>query len=134
MTTKAHGKDDIVKRLQGWREKNGLSQRGAAEVMKDEVGISLSSLQKWEIRKAIPGRFVVKALGRFLDDHPVISNPPRYGRWVDPLPEGKVEEVREARENGETLRVIGERYGISESSVCRLVKGNRRSGAKAKAA
>jgi transcriptional regulator with XRE-family HTH domain len=126
MTTKALGKEDIIKRLQWWREKNGLSQRGAVEVMKDEVGISLSSLQKWEIRKAKPGRFVVKALGRFLDEHAVISNPPRYGRWVDPLPDEKVEEVRKLRENGETLRVIGERFGISESSVWRIAKGDRR--------
>src|ERR1700759_1673281 len=111
------------------RESNGLSQRGAIDVMKEEIGMSLSSLQKWEIRKAKPGRFVAKAIGTFLDAHPVISDPPRYGRWGNPLAVDKVEEIRKLRGAGLTLMSIAQKIGISESSVSRIAKGNRRGGA-----
>jgi hypothetical protein len=72
----------IVKRLKAWRERNGLSQRATSEVMhKAGVPIKLSTIQNWESGRNTPGELSSTVLRTFLDAHPVIEDPPKYGRW-----------------------------------------------------
>jgi transcriptional regulator with XRE-family HTH domain len=125
-----------MKRLVAWRIRNGLSQRGAVEVLGrlDFGEIALGTLQKWEEEARAPGRFTAKCLSRFLDEHPVIKDVPRGGGLrKDPTPAGTVAKIVKARGAGETLRAIGERFGISESSVSKIAKGTRRGGGVRKA-
>jgi ribosome-binding protein aMBF1 (putative translation factor) len=74
----------IVKRLKAWRERNGLSRRVAAEVMSREgYSVTEEVIRSWEDERRVPTELTQKALEAFLDQHPRIKNPPRYGRWVD---------------------------------------------------
>lgn len=124
MTTKRIA--PVVEKVRRWRKKNGLSQRAAVEVMvKGGCEIKVTTLQKWEAGVNAPGQFTIKYLEDFLVENPVIKDGPRYGRWTS---DGAVAEIRKARAKGETLRSIAERYGISESGVSRIAKGNRRKG------
>jgi transcriptional regulator with XRE-family HTH domain len=121
--------ETLMKHFVAWRTRNGLSQRGAVEVLgrMDFGEIALGTLQKWEEGKRAPGRFTAKCLSRFLDEHPVIEDGPRRGSLRrDPTPVKTVEAIKKAREAGETLKAIAERYGLSESSVSRICKGSRR--------
>jgi Mor family transcriptional regulator len=47
----------------------------------------------------------------------------------DPTPLKTVEAIIKAREAGKMLRAIAEHYGLSESSISRIVKKNRRANA-----
>ena len=121
----------VIEKVRRWREKNGLSQRGAVEVMvRGGCEIKVTTLQKWEAGVNAPGRFTVKYLEDFLAAHPVI--PDALRRMVspkDPTPVKTVEAIIKARKAGETLKAIGKRYGLSVSGVSRIAKGNRRGGA-----
>ena len=73
----------IVQRLRAWRRRNGLSQRAAAEVMQaHDCPVSISTLQAWEQGRHQPGKLAERMLGVFLKEHPIIENPPKYGRWT----------------------------------------------------
>ena len=73
----------IIVRLRAWRKRNGLSQRAAAEVMTREgYRVGVGSIRAWEIGRSAPGELATRALEAFLDAHPVITDPPKYGRWV----------------------------------------------------
>jgi hypothetical protein len=72
------GLPPVIVRLIKWREKNGLSQRAAVEVMQARgFDVSKSTLQKWETGTP-PGKYSSRALQSFLKEHPVILNPPQY--------------------------------------------------------
>jgi len=73
----------VVQKLKRWRKKNHLSQRQAAAVM-HEAGypVLVSSLRSWEIGKRSPNAWVSKALEAFLKEHPTVTNPPQFGRWI----------------------------------------------------
>ena len=120
----------VIEKVRRWREKNGLSQRGAVEVLvRGGCEIKVTTLQKWEAGVNAPGRFTVKYLEDFLAAHPVIPDAPRMVSPKDPTPVKTVEAIIKAREEGETLKAIGKRYGLSVSGVSRIAKGNRRGGA-----
>jgi hypothetical protein len=74
------GLPPVIKNLIRWRHRNGLSQRGAVEVMQAHgLEVSISGLQQWERGARKPAKLAVKALRDFLAQHPRIENPPRYG-------------------------------------------------------
>jgi transcriptional regulator with XRE-family HTH domain len=69
----------VIEQLIEWRRRNGLSQRGAAEVMEArQCPISINQIQAWEQSKRVPPRLEVQVLQRFLSEHPTIENPPIY--------------------------------------------------------
>jgi hypothetical protein len=69
----------VIKDLIRWRHRNGLSQRGASEVMQAHgLDVKIGALKQWEQGMREPGSLAVKALRDFLTQHPRIENPPRY--------------------------------------------------------
>jgi hypothetical protein len=69
----------VIQRLIQWRHENGLSQRGAFEVMKARnFEVSLHTLKGWEIGHRHPGTYTTQALTAFLREHPVIEDAPIY--------------------------------------------------------
>lgn len=117
----------VIERLKRWRKANKLSQRQAIAVMNArDFPISISALQKWEIGIYAPDVFAFRALEAFLDQHPIITDAPRFGRWKEPVPAETVADIRKLRESGMPLLAIGQRFGISESAVSRICTGNRR--------
>jgi hypothetical protein len=78
------GLPSVIQRLIKWRDRNGLSQRGAVEVMRGAgFPIKLSQIQHWECADRAPNEAATKLLEIFLEQHPRIENPPRFGRWID---------------------------------------------------
>lgn len=53
----------FARMLREWRERNGYSQRDAAEVLR----VSKRSLQNWEQERAMPQGFGLQALLRVID-------------------------------------------------------------------
>jgi hypothetical protein len=73
------GLPPVIKNLIRWRHRNGLSQRGAVEVLQAYgLEVSISGLQQWERGAREPAKLATKALSDFLARHPRIENPPRY--------------------------------------------------------
>jgi hypothetical protein len=73
----------VMKRVIAWRKRNQMSQRAAVTVMSEAgYSITLTMLQHYEVGLRTPSELVQRALERFLDEHPVIENPPRFGRWI----------------------------------------------------
>jgi DNA-binding transcriptional regulator YiaG len=73
------GLPPVIKDLIRWRHRNGLSQRGASEVMQARgLDVKIGALKQWEQGMREPGSLAVKALRDFLTQHPRIENPPRY--------------------------------------------------------
>jgi transcriptional regulator with XRE-family HTH domain len=73
----------VIKRLQKWRERNNLSRRQAAVVLQRySCPVSVSALRGWETGRAAPRELMAKALADVLKAHPVIDDPPKFGRWV----------------------------------------------------
>jgi DNA-binding transcriptional regulator YiaG len=73
------GLPPVIKDLIRWRHRNGLSQRGASEVMQARgLDVKIGALKQWEQGVREPGSLAVKALRDFLKAHPRIENPPRY--------------------------------------------------------
>ena len=73
------GLPPVIKNLIRWRHRNGLSQRGAVEVMQAHgLEVSRTTLQHWEQGVRAPGKLAAKAIRDFLTRHPRIENPPRY--------------------------------------------------------
>ena len=55
----------------------------APEVMTREgYAITEEGITSWELGRRTPNEMTQRALETFLEQHPVIANPPRYGRWV----------------------------------------------------
>jgi len=78
------GLPPVIQRLIAWRKRNNLSQRAAAVVMQAAgYQVRLSAIQHWETGIRTPSPLAGKALETFLDQHPTIQNPPRFGRWID---------------------------------------------------
>ncbi len=51
-------RDEFQKTLQRWRAKNGFTQQDAA----DNLGISIRTLQNWEIARNMPNGYGLKAI------------------------------------------------------------------------
>jgi hypothetical protein len=69
----------VIRKLIRWRAKNGLSQRGASEVMQARgLDVPISTIKQWEQGVREPGKLAAKAVRDFLAQHPTIENPPRY--------------------------------------------------------
>lgn len=116
-----------MEKLKSWRKTNNLSQRQAVAVMESSgLEVPLLTLQKWEGGFRSPGRFALSALDQFLEQHPTVTDAPVYGRWKTTMPDSKVSEMRKLRANGMSLLSLAERFGISESSVSRICRGERR--------
>lgn len=51
-------REEFQKMIQRWRAKNGFTQQDAA----DHLGISIRTLQNWEIARNMPNGYGLKAL------------------------------------------------------------------------
>ncbi|MEI6071095.1 MAG: helix-turn-helix domain-containing protein [Verrucomicrobiae bacterium] len=51
-------REEFQKTIQGWRVKKGFTQQDAA----DHLGISVRTLQNWEIARNMPNGYGLKAL------------------------------------------------------------------------
>jgi DNA-binding transcriptional regulator YiaG len=72
----------IVVRLKAWRERNELTPRQAAAVLRRyNVPVAYSTLRGWE-SGGRPRELMVELIARVLEEHPTITDPPRFGRWV----------------------------------------------------
>jgi len=115
----------LVKRLKVWRKKNGLSQRQAAEVMEARgVLVDVMTTKQWEQGRNRPGRLAGKLVGDFLERYPVITDAPVHGKRSK-LSAEDLAEIRRLREEGETMKAIGQRFGVGESYISRIVSGER---------
>ena len=73
----------LVKKLMEWREKNHLSQRQAAAVLQRYgCPISETAVRAWENGRRVPRARMEKAVEAVIDQHPTITDAPRFGRWV----------------------------------------------------
>ena len=67
-------------------------------------------------------------LQAFITRYPTISDPPpRYPGYRPVRPEKDKAEMRAMRDHGMALSKIGERFGITESGVSRILSGMRSS-------
>ena len=123
---KAKELDGLVKRLVKWRKDNKLTQGGVAEVFAScGVPIDIRTIQQWEQGRYNPSRLAAAALEKFFASPPKITDAPPYGKQSKLTP-GEVAEIRAAaREGGETMKAIGERFGVGESYISRIVRGER---------
>ena len=125
---KCKPKSDLVKRLKEWREKNGLSQRQAAEIMMARgVPVMARTLQSWEVGDRSPGPMAAKLLEVFLAANRTIevTDRPVYPKVASVVSKKDVGRIRKLREAGKTLKAIAREFGISESAVSRICAGNR---------
>jgi transcriptional regulator with XRE-family HTH domain len=117
---------ELAKRLIKWRKENKLSQRQAAKAMNDaEVPINSTTLQQWEYGRHAPSPLAGKIVTKFLDEHPQITGVPEYRNKTKLTAENLVE-IRRRSKNGEKLREIADSFGLSESYISRILKGERR--------
>jgi transcriptional regulator with XRE-family HTH domain len=119
----------VIDELRAWRERNGLSQRQAAEVLvAGGVPVVLSTLARWEIGYRRPGRLAAALLKEFLKRHAKVKGvvERRYRKAAPTVSAAVVARVRDLRASGKTLREIGRQVGISESAVSRICAGSRR--------
>ena len=66
--------EQAVQKLMAWRQQNGLSQRAAVEFMRAHgLPVTLTVLEKWEMRINRPVALSAVALIRFFEEHPTIS-------------------------------------------------------------
>jgi len=115
----------VIAKLKKWRKTNNLSQRQAVEVMDmRDFPVTAASLKSWEQGVTVPGKLAAKALDAFLEQHPKITDAPKFGRWS--APNKNVPKIRKLRMTGMTLLSIGQKFGLSESAVSRICAGNRR--------
>jgi len=115
----------LVTRLKAVRKKNGLSQRQAAEVMEAKgVLVDMTSMKQWEQGRNRPGRLAGKLVRDFLERYPVITDAPVYGKRSK-LRDEDVAEIARLRGEGVTMKAIGERFGVGESYISRIVSGER---------
>jgi transcriptional regulator with XRE-family HTH domain len=116
---------ELGTRLKAWREKNGLSQRQAEEVMKGRgVPIDIRTIQQWEQGLRRPSGLAVHAVADFFERFSTISDAPTYGKRSKFSAED-VAEIRRLKEEGETLVAIGERFGVDQSYISRICSGER---------
>lgn len=72
----------IVVQLKAWRERNGLTPRQAAAVLRRyNVPVAYSTLRGWEA-DGRPRELMVELIAKVMKEHPTITDPPRFGRWV----------------------------------------------------
>ena len=128
-------KKGIMQKLKAWRKRNGISQRAAVAIM-DAGGVKLPLMtyQKYEGGFRTPGRFALAAIEGFVDAHPTVTDPPKFGRWNKPLSEEKKAEIRKLRKGGMSLLSLAQQFKISESGVSRICSVKPRPRAKSKEA
>jgi DNA-binding transcriptional regulator YiaG len=88
------------------------------------LSIPYHTLEVWDTGVRNPGRFAAQVLSKFLEDHPVITDAPRYTRHK--ISPEQVTEIHRLRKQSLTLGQIAQKFGISESSVSRICSGSRR--------
>jgi transcriptional regulator with XRE-family HTH domain len=117
---------ELAKRLIKWRKENNLSQRQAAKAMNEaEVPINSTTLQQWEYGRHAPSPMAGKIVTKFLDEHPQITGVPEHRNKTKLTAENLVEINRRSKK-GEKLQEIADSFGLSESYISRIVKGERR--------
>jgi len=116
---------DMVKRLRVWRKKNRLTRRQAAAVMEARgVPVDVMVIYHWEKEHKTPNRMSVAMVSKFLEEFPVITEAPAFGKKTR-LSAQDLAEIRRLRKEDQTLKAIGERFGVDESYVSRIVRGER---------
>jgi transcriptional regulator with XRE-family HTH domain len=112
----------LVKRLIRWRKENRLSQRQASDVMATAgITIKVSTIQAWEHGRPL-GPMSVFGLTVFLDENPVVHDPPSYPH-TDHNHKLHRDEMLAMRSEGMTQKEIGEKFGIGGSAVSRILSG-----------
>ena len=112
-------------------DQQSISTAGRCGDGMHDFPVSIPAIQSWKQGVTAPGKLAAKALEAFLEQHPKITDAPKFGRWSSPNKD--VPEIRNLRKSGMTLLSIGERFGLSESAVSRICAGNRRATAVQKA-
>jgi transcriptional regulator with XRE-family HTH domain len=117
----------IIKKLTEWRQRNHLS-RLQVEALLTSAGcrVSKRTIEGWEQGRSRPDLYSAKVIEEFIDAHPTVTDAPKFQRWPEPLAAKKVTEIRRLRKQGMTLLAIAERLGVSESTVSRIARGERR--------
>ena len=65
----------VIHVLIRWRKANGLSQRGASEILTERgVDLPVSAIQQYEQAVRRPSRFAAKALAEFLEANPKVPS------------------------------------------------------------
>jgi hypothetical protein len=71
---RSRGGNKIRRRCFDWREANGFSQSDAVKVLNETgIGVTLDSLQNWEVGRWSPRANVALALADFLRQNPKLS-------------------------------------------------------------
>jgi hypothetical protein len=123
-----------VKALKKWRKLNKLSQRQAFDAMASRgFDVSLGTIRAYEQGVITPGKFVGPALLKFLEDNPVITDAPKYGRWAK-IPDQDIRQIRKMRKNGDNLEKIAAAFDIDQSTVSRICSKDPKQRRRAKAA
>jgi transcriptional regulator with XRE-family HTH domain len=120
------GRVGLVRRLREWRAREGVSRGRAAEVMEKELGVPVDPfmLYLWESEKRHMGKVYGALVEKFLARAPKVKG--RRDRVKQTKLSGKdLAEMRRLRSGGETLKGIGSRFGVSESYIWRILKGER---------
>jgi transcriptional regulator with XRE-family HTH domain len=117
---------ELAKRLIQWRKKNKLSQRQAAKAMNEaEVPINSTTLQQWEYGRHAPSPLAAKLVTKFLHEHPQLTKVPE-NRNKTKLTAEDLAEINRRSKNREKLREIADSFGLSQSYISRILKGERR--------
>lgn len=117
--------DDVIRQLKAWRIRNNLSQRQACYAMEiRDFPVDIASLQQWEQGRYRPSNLAAKALETFLSEYPTITDAPRYKKRTK-LTAETVAEIRRLRAEGQTMIALGQRFGVDQSYISRIVSGER---------
>ena len=104
-------------RLYAWRKRNDLSPRQIAAMMKaDGLPISRRTIESWEAGHA-PSLYAAQAVEAFLEKHPTVTDPPKFGKWKKPLSVDNKIEIRKLRKSGMTLLSLAERFGTATTGL-----------------
>jgi transcriptional regulator with XRE-family HTH domain len=118
-------RDGLVQRLIKWRKDNKLTQGGVADAF-ERVGVPIDvrTIQQWEQGRYKPSRLAAAALEKFLAEPPTITDAPPYGKQSK-LTAVDLAEIRRLRHEGETMKAIGERFGVDEAYISRICSGKQ---------
>jgi transcriptional regulator with XRE-family HTH domain len=117
----------VINKLTEWRRHNHLS-RLQVETLLTAAGcrVSKRTIESWEQGRSRPDLYSAKVIEKYIDSRPTVTDAPKFQRWPEPLDASKVAEIRRLRKQGLTLLAIAERLGVSESTVSRISRGERR--------
>jgi transcriptional regulator with XRE-family HTH domain len=117
--------DEVIRQLKAWRTRNNLSQRQAVFAMESrDCPVDIATLQQWEQGRSRPSNLAAKALETFLATYPTITDAPLYRKRTK-LSAETIAEIRRLRKEGKTMISIGQRFGVDESYISRILSGER---------